>query len=472
MRVKLQLVICHDEGHEETVTDVITLNKNHQRIEHLGLTLAESKQLLSTLQRHLLPQQVDTFLDARSTCPDCGTPLKLKAHGSRALRTLFGTLEVYSPRLEHCDCTRRKTSSFRPLSALLTEPVAPELLYMEAKWSSLVSYGLSLDALQDFLPLDLSLDVKTVRYDTLKVAKRLEAELGEEQASFLEGESRDGDLLPLPEGSFTVGIDGGYLRNWVDKKHKFEVIVGKSILSFQEDEEDRTPSLKRFGFVQTYDDAKPKRRLHEVLHAQGLQMNQEMTFLADGDDKLRALQMEMSPKATHILDWFHLTMKLTVLGQFGKGLVQCEAVLGEQIRDQIERLKWSLWHGQVDKALGKIDDLESAIESFEGTYARYAGLVKALSELGTYIVNNRHVIPNDGERYRNGEPIATGFVESTVNEVVSKRFCKKQQMQWSKEGAHLLLQTRVRTLNGELAGIFKRWYPDLDMKAEEMPMAA
>jgi hypothetical protein len=168
MRVKLQLVICHDEGHEETVTDVMILNKAHQRIEHLGLTLAESKHLLSTLQGHLLQQQVDTFLDARSTCPDCGTPLTLKAHGSRLLRTLFGTFKVYSPRLEHCDCTRRKTSSFRPLSALLTELVAPELLYMEAKWSSLVSYGLSLDALQDFLPLDLTLDVKTVRYDTLK----------------------------------------------------------------------------------------------------------------------------------------------------------------------------------------------------------------------------------------------------------------------------------------------------------------
>ena len=147
-------------------------------------------------------------------------------------------------------------------------------------------------------------------------------------------------------------------------------------------------------------------------------------------------------------------------------------MLGEAIREQIERLKWSLWHGQVDKALGKIDNLEGAIESFEGTYVRYAGLVKVLSELRTYIVNNRHLIPNYGERYRNGEPIATGFVESTVNEVVSKRFCKKQQMQWSKEGAHLLLQTRVRTLNGELAGIFMRWYPDLDMKAEEMPMAA
>jgi hypothetical protein len=176
MRVKLQLVISHDDGHEETVTDIITLTKNNQRIEHLGLSLAESKHLLSTLQRHLLQQQLNTFLDTHATCPDCGTPLKLKAHGSRSFRTLFGTLKFHSPRLEHCDCTRRETASFRPLSTLLTEPVAPELLSMEAKWSSLVSYGLSLDALTDFLPIDLSLDVKTVRHDTLKVAKRLEAE--------------------------------------------------------------------------------------------------------------------------------------------------------------------------------------------------------------------------------------------------------------------------------------------------------
>jgi hypothetical protein len=384
---------------------------------------------------------------------------------------LFGTCKFYSPRLERCDCTGRKTVSFRPLSALLTEPVAPELLYMEAKWSSLVSYGLSLDALKDFLPLDLSLDVKTVRSDTLKVAKRLEAEWGEDQASFIEGEPSEWDLLPPPEGCFKVGIDGGYVRHWCDKKHTFEVIVGKSIRSFDESEEDRTPSLKRFGFVQTLD-TRSKRRLYEVLQAQDLQMNQAITFLSDGDDALRQLQLEMSPKAIHILDWYHVTMKLTVLSQCGKGLVQCEAVLGEAICDQMERLKWSLWHGQVDKALGKIDELETSIAPFSETYARYAGLVKALSELRTYIVNNRHLIPHYGERYRNGEPIATGCVESTVNEVVSKRFCKKQQMAWSKEGAHLLLQTWVRTLNGELAGLFKRWYPDLDMKAEEMPIAA
>src|SRR4029450_4192541 len=114
MRAKLQLVMCNDQGNEETVTDVITLNKSHQRIEHLGLTLAESKQLLSTLQRHLLQKQVDTFLDTHAMCPDCGAPLQLKARGSRSFRTLFGAFKVSSPRLEHCGCTRRTNSSLPP----------------------------------------------------------------------------------------------------------------------------------------------------------------------------------------------------------------------------------------------------------------------------------------------------------------------------------------------------------------------
>ena len=127
MRVKLQLVVCRDEGQEETVTEVMTLNKNHQRLEHLGLTLAEATQLLSPLQRHRLPHQVATFLDTRATCAACRAWLKMKAHASRSWRPLFGTYTLDSPRLEHCDCTRQKTSSLRPLSALLTESVAPAL---------------------------------------------------------------------------------------------------------------------------------------------------------------------------------------------------------------------------------------------------------------------------------------------------------------------------------------------------------
>jgi hypothetical protein len=41
------------------------------------------------------------------------------------------------------------------------------------------------------------------------------------------------------------------------------------------------------------------------------------------------------------------------------------------------------------------------------------------------------------------------FVESAVNQVVSKRFVKKQQMRWTATGAPLLLQIRIEVLNGD-----------------------
>jgi hypothetical protein len=53
-------------------------------------------------------------------------------------------------------------------------------------------------------------------------------------------------------------------------------------------------------------------------------------------------------------------------------------------------------------------------------------------------------MPNPGERYRCGERISTGFVESAANQVIAKRFLKKQQMRWTPRGAHLLLQDRSR----------------------------
>ena len=42
--------------------------------------------------------------------------------------------------------------------------------------------------------------------------------------------------------------------------------------------------------------------------------------------------------------------------------------------------------------------------------------------------------------------------------------------QWTKRGAHLLLQTRVKMLNHELASTFRRWYPDLQV--EDTALAA
>jgi len=87
--------------------------------------------------------------------------------------------------------------------------------------------------------------------------------------------------------------------------------------------------------------------------------------------------------------------------------------------------------------------------------------VRATHEFAVYIASNVGSLINYGERFRAGERISSCLAESTVNAVISKPFAKRQQMQWTKRGAHLLLQTHTRALDGTLRPLFERWYPGL-----------
>ncbi|MGX5805196.1 hypothetical protein ACWGS9_28715 [Bradyrhizobium sp. Arg314] len=112
--------------------------------------------------------------------------------------------------------------------------------------------------------------------------------------------------MPIPGPPVTIGIDGGYVRSWTDRLANFEVIVGKSV--------PEEGPVRRFGFVTGHDE-KPKRRLHELLVSQGIAMNQEVAFMSDGGDSVRDLQLYMRPNADHVLDYFHIAMRITVLQQ-------------------------------------------------------------------------------------------------------------------------------------------------------------
>lgn len=228
---------------------------------------------------------------------------------------------------------------------------------------------------------------------------------------------------------------------------------------------------KRFAFVQTYDE-KPKRRLFETLQSHGMQMNQDITFLSDGGDDVRELQYYLNPHAEHILDWFHVTMKITVMSQIAKGMQ--DAAFVKKALAALERIKWRLWHGHVQNGLDAIESLLLDCECEEEADPSRDKLHKALDEYYTYICNNREFIPNYADRYRYDEIISTSFAESAINEVVSRRMVKKQQMRWTKKGAHLLLQVRVKTLNDELRSKFEDWHPGLKNKVQntaEMPLA-
>jgi len=470
MICKIQVVTVSEDGRKET-REITSIQRTDVKPETLGLTLAEGKMILKDLQQVVVESQVSSLLLPKRTCPECGEPRCSKGNHTLSVRTVFGRLTVRSPRLYHCVCRPHETKTFSPLAELLPNHTLPELLFLETKWASLMSYGMTLKLLQDVLPIDEPVNTFIIRQHVADVAERLEQEMGDEQFCFVEGCQRSWDELPAPDGPLTVGIDGGYVRGR-NKEGHFEVIAGKSILAFKREGKPEL-SGRCFAWVQTYDE-KPKRRLFELLKSHGMQPNQQVDFLSDGGEDVRNVQLYLNPQAEHLLDWFHLTMRLTVLNQTAKGLPESVGEGEDQyelrtgvIKD-LERIKWYLWHGNVFQALNELQSLEMDLDAaaFESKNENSQKLLKGVEELHTYVERNQEFVPNYGERYRNGERIASGFVESAINQVVSKRMVKKQQMGWSQRGAHLLLQIRTRVLDEEWENTFRRWYPDFRPRAQ------
>ncbi len=235
-----------------------------------------------------------------------------------------------------------------------------------------------------------------VRRQVQGVAQRLEDELGAEQTSFIEGCPAEWGELPRPDLPLIVGLDGGYVHSSEQRSRRdgwFEVIAGKAMPA--------NGPAKSFGFVQTYD-TKPKRRLFEVLASQGMQANQQVTFVTDGGEDIRQLPLYLNPQAERLLDWFHVTMRLTVMANMAKSLrplppdpdlQSSPSDLAAEVGKQLERLKWFLWHGNVFRALQVVSDLIFDLD-VDAPDASQAKLLKAVTEFDTYIRANTGSIPN------------------------------------------------------------------------------
>src|SRR5664279_479871 len=218
----------------------------------------------------------------------------------------------------------------------------------------------------------------------------------------------------------------------------------------------RATEIPRSGLVQRM----------KCVRAHFMQENQQLVFMTDGGEDVRQVQEYLHPNSEHIIDWFHITMRLTVLQQQTKALTAETEIQGKAASKQIESVKHLLWHGNVEEALDRIDSLFLDLDLLCRRCEPAAKLARGIAEFRTYIRNNRGSIPNFGERYRQGETISTAFVESTINQVVSRRFVKKQQMGWTLKGAHLLLQTRTKVLNNELEDVFRHRYPRFRPQAQ------
>jgi hypothetical protein len=177
----------------------------------------------------------------------------------------------------------------------------------------------------------------------------------------------------------------------------------------------------------------------------------------------------LAPQAEHVLDWFHVSMKFQNLKQLAKGI---NAITDGAVRDhalaQLERAKWRFWNGYTKRGITGLVQLEhwARTQCFKPILP-LGKMTDALLNLIRYLESNADSMPNYGNRYRAGQRISTGFVESAVNEIVAKRMVKKQQMRWNRYTVQSFLDVRVHVLNATLEDAFRHWHrgfrPSVDL---------
>jgi hypothetical protein len=106
-------------------------------------------------------------------------------------------------------------------------------------------------------------------------------------------------------------------------------------------------------------------------------------------------------------------------------------------------------HGKGSKAVARLKALDDRL-MFDPVY-ECTTLRWNLQGISGYIRNNDRTLVNYGARHRKGLAISSSVAESAINQAVSLRMAKKQQMRWTDAGAQYLVQVRVADLNGEFS---------------------
>ena len=132
-----------------------------------------------------------------------------------------------------------------------------------------------------------------------------------------------------------------------------------------------------------------------------------------------------------------------------------QAILRWCGRDPDTKLTFSLWNSGIEMAdwymkIFRCGLVEDAWDHPEIDIKRFQGLETKLDEIRDYLYRNSKAVVGYARAFRRGERVGTAHVESTVNQLINWRFCKKQQMAWTKAGAQALLHVKTAALNGAL----------------------
>ena len=235
-----------------------------------------------------------------------------------------------------------------------------------------------------------------------------------------------------------VQVDGGHIPTKAKGKRSFEAFAGMVYRPENIHVVDQHPRkiADKTCVISAKDDelATIKTYLTNAAQKQGLTMETDLIALADGANNCWSVISVLKPMCKsllYILDWFHI----------GQTFQTVKNALGAAFEESLDSVKWTLWHGEADEALTKLEIMKSTLTD-ENKQSKVNGLYD-------YLNRNREYLVNYEDRKNANQSYTSQVAESHIESIINTRHKKKGKMQWTREGAHHVLQIRAAMISDE-----------------------
>lgn len=176
----------------------------------------------------------------------------------------------------------------------------------------------------------------------------------------------------------------------------------------------------------------------------------EVIFTADGEKALWKIKEDRFPQALGILDWNHLSRKLTE----ALGLIESCA----ERKKKAEKIRGFLWDGKIDEALRGLKCLETRESQKKDLGERQRKHLGKLQEYIVYVENNRPWIIDYAKAASQGFFIGSSIMESGINHMLANRLKKKRSRQWTRKGADSVARIVTTIANGDWQETWSKIY--------------
>jgi len=407
--------------------------KRPESIIDLGLRHAEQISLLEKVQNAVLAEQASLLDSGNKVCPVCGHSLKKNGSRTSGFHAVFSDheLKIQQHCCENPECSWRSSPT---VNSLFGTSIHPDLGKLQCEQGALYSYREAQNNLTKVNYFPRSINNHTQ-------VKRITGKVGE----FL---AQQNYQTPVAEECTTaateliVQVDGGYIPVQDKQKRSFEalsVVVYRPEQLRQVDKNHRQISEKTCVVSAVKDNLKTiKTYAVNAALKQGVSAETQVTGLADGAQNCWSVLLSLQPYCQSlkcILDWFHI----------GKRFQNVIQALGADFEKSLESAKWELWHGNAEIALAKLALIRENVKDLEKK-----AKLKGLSD---YLKSNQDYLVNYEQRKQAGQTYSSQVAESHIESLINARHKRTGKMQWTREGAHQVLQIRATMASNQWSEI-------------------